>query len=239
MGQSGLSLVEGHTVREAIVESPFDYQKQTKLLIASFLPEHKDKFFLNQALSCLEQIVTSTNVGTMILFTSYFDLNNVYNHLGDTLYHNNRPFFAQGKGGSRSSMLNEFKRNNNGVLLGTNSFWEGVDVQGESLSLLILYKLPFQVPSEPLVEAYIDKLERENHDSFMHYMLPNALLKLRQGFGRLIRSKSDNGIVLIMDSRVSNKRYGDFFKQVLPAKCYEIRDPFHLSSEISSFFSKK
>ncbi|PKN79842.1 MAG: DNA polymerase III subunit epsilon [Candidatus Cloacimonetes bacterium HGW-Cloacimonetes-1] len=238
MGQSGLSLVEGHMVREVIVESPFDYQKQTKLLIASFLPEHKDKFYLNQALSCLEQIVTSTHVGTMILFTSYFDLNNVYNHLGDTLYHNNRPFFAQGKGGSRSSMLNEFKRNNNGVLLGTNSFWEGVDVQGESLSLLILYKLPFQVPSEPLVEAYIDKLERENHDSFMHYMLPNALLKLRQGFGRLIRSKSDNGIVLIMDSRVSNKRYGEFFKQVLPATCSEIRDPLQLTTEISNFFSK-
>jgi Rad3-related DNA helicase len=154
----------------------------------------------------------------MVLFTSYKDLNAVFDHLSDTLYHRNRPFFAQGKGGSRSSILNEFKQMDNAVLLGTSSFWEGVDVQGKSLSLLILYKLPFMVPSEPIVEAYIDKLERENKDSFMHYMLPTALLRLRQGFGRLIRSKADSGIVLIMDSRVSRKQYGDYFKKVLPAK---------------------
>jgi len=126
----------------------------------------------------------------------------------------------------------------NAVLLGTNSLWEGVDVQGKSLSLLILYKLPFMVPSEPIVEAYIDKLERENKDSFMHYMLPTALLKLRQGFGRLIRSKADSGIVLIMDSRVSRKQYGDYFKKVLPCRSMEMRDENELVSSIASFFNK-
>lgn len=136
-------------------------------------------------------------------------------------------------------MLNEFKQSKDGVLLGTSSFWEGVDIQGESLSLLILYKLPFMVPSEPIVEAFIDKLEREDKDSFMHYMLPNALLRLRQGFGRLIRSKSDNGIVLIMDSRVTSKRYGEYFKLVLPCDSYEIRDEHQLISEISSFFNRR
>ncbi|MDZ4183100.1 MAG: helicase C-terminal domain-containing protein, partial [Candidatus Cloacimonadaceae bacterium] len=139
--------------------------------------------------------------------------------------------------GSRSSILEEFKRHGNAVLLGTNSFWEGVDIQGESLSLLILFKIPFQVPSEPIVEAFIDKLERENKDSFMHYMLPNALLKLRQGFGRLIRSRSDRGIVLIMDSRVSNKRYGEYFKQVLPTACVETKDEMALISGITRFFN--
>jgi len=123
------------------------------------------------------------------------------------------------------------------VLLGTSSFWEGVDVQGDSLSLLILYKIPFQVPSEPIVEALIDKLERENKDSFMHLMLPNALLRLRQGFGRLIRSKTDRGIVLIMDSRVSRKKYGTYFKQILPGPCIELKDEQQLITEIGKFFN--
>ena len=113
-----------------------------------------------------------------------------------------------------------------------------MDIQGESLSLLILFKLPFLVPSEPIVEAYIDKLEREGKDSFMHYMLPNALLRLRQGFGRLIRSKTDRGVVLIMDSRVTNKRYGRFFKQVLPTKSLELKSELELLNEITAFFAK-
>ncbi len=236
-GQSGLSLVPPEKISAEIVDSPFDYESQTRLMVGSFLPEHKDRFFINQALGCVDQLLESTDVGTMILFTSYRDLNSVYDHISDNLYRRKRPFFAQGKGASRSSMLEEFKRHKNAVLLGTNSFWEGVDIQGESLSLLILFKLPFLVPSEPLVEALIDKLDREQKDSFMHLMLPNALLKLRQGFGRLIRSKSDRGIVLIMDSRVSNKKYGQYFKQVLPAKCLEMRSELELLTEVSRFFN--
>lgn len=237
MNQSGLNLVSSKPVRQSIVDSPFDYDKQSLLLISSFLPEHKDKFFQNQALGCLEQVFKVANVGTMALFTSYRDLDVVYDHLGDGLYHANRPFFAQGKGGSRSSILEDFKKSKNAVLLGTSSFWEGVDIQGESLSLLILYKIPFQVPSEPLVEALIDKLERENKDSFMHFMLPNALLRIRQGFGRLIRSKTDRGIVLIMDSRVSKKKYGEYFKQILPGRSIELRDEQQLISEVGRFFN--
>jgi len=237
--QSGLHLLESDKIDTRIVASPFDYDSQSKLMVSSFLPEHKDKFFLNQALGCVEQILASTDVGTMMLFTSYRDLNSVYDHIGDSLYHRGRPFFAQGKIGSRSTILEEFKNHTNAVLLGTSSFWEGVDVQGDSLSLLILFKLPFLVPSEPIVEAYIDKLERDGKDSFMHYMLPNALLRLRQGFGRLIRSKTDRGIVLIMDSRVSTKRYGSFFKEVLPTHCLELRGELELINEVTGFFNRK
>ena len=236
--QSGLNLIEEDKLQSEIVDSPFDYNSQSKLMISSFLPEHKDRFFMNQALSCLQQILGATDVGTMMLFTSYKDLNSVYEHLDDELYKKGRPFFAQGKVGTRTSILDEFKRHQNAVLLGTSSFWEGVDIQGESLSLLILFKLPFLVPSEPIVEAYIDKLEREGKDSFMHYMLPNALLRLRQGFGRLIRSKTDRGVVLIMDSRVTNKRYGSFFKQVLPTKSLELKSELELLNEITAFFAK-
>ena len=236
--QSGLHLVDKDKIDTVIVSSPFDYDQQSKLMVSSFLPEHKDKFFLNQALGCVKQILSSTDVGTMMLFTSYRDLNSVYDHIGDDLYHRGRAFFAQGKIGSRSSILEEFKNHGNAVLLGTSSFWEGVDVQGDSLSLLILFKLPFQVPSEPIVEAYIEKLEREGKDSFMHYMLPHALLRLRQGFGRLIRSKTDRGIVLIMDSRVSTKKYGTYFKEVLPTHSLELRSEFELINEVTRFFNK-
>ena len=235
-GQSGLSLVDPEKLDTSIVASPFDYDSQARLIVSSFLPEPRDRFFMNQALGCLEQLLASTDLGTMVLFTSYKDLNTVYDHVSEALYRRKRPFFAQGKAASRSSMLEEFKRHKNAVLLGTNSFWEGVDIQGESLSLLILFKLPFQVPSEPIVEALIDKLDREQKDSFMHFMLPNALLRLRQGFGRLIRSRGDRGIVLVMDSRVSNKYYGQYFKQVLPAKSLEMRSEVELLSEVSSFF---
>ncbi|MCB5277092.1 MAG: helicase C-terminal domain-containing protein [Candidatus Cloacimonadaceae bacterium] len=238
LNQSGLTLLEDKNVIERIVDSPFDYDKQSKLLISSFLPEPKDKFFQPQAMSCLKQIFQTVDVGTMALFTAYRDLDMAYNEVADHMYYSQRPLFAQGKVASRSSILEEFKKAQNAVLLGTSSFWEGVDVQGESLSLLILYKIPFQVPSEPLVEAYIDKLEREDKDSFMHYMLPNALLKIRQGFGRLIRSKNDRGIVLIMDSRVSRKRYGTYFKEILPGKHLELKDELQLMDEITRFFSK-
>ncbi len=238
LAQSGLNLLTDKQLNLSIVESPFDYDRQSLLLIASFLPEHKDKFFQGQALGCLEQVFQTAQVGTMALFTSYKDLDAVYKHVGDSLYHAKRPLFAQGKGGSRSSILDDFKRYKNAVLLGTSSFWEGVDVQGDSLSLLILYKIPFQVPSEPVVEALIDKLERENKDSFMHFMLPNALLRIRQGFGRLIRSKTDRGIVLIMDSRVSKKRYGEYFKQILPGRCIELQNEQQLVSEVGRFFNR-
>lgn len=236
--QSGLSLVPQDKIKACIVDSPFDYEHQASLMVSSFLPEPKDMFFINQAIGCLDQIVEATDVGTMILFTSYKDLNSVYDHISEKLYHSKRPFFAQGMVGSRSSILEEFKSHTNAVLLGTNSFWEGVDIQGDSLSLLILFKLPFQVPSEPVVEALIDKLDREKKDSFMHFMLPNALLKLRQGFGRLIRSRKDRGVVLIMDSRVSKKHYGVYFKQVLPAKCLEMRSELDLISAITRFFNR-
>lgn len=238
INQSGLNLLEEGKLVELNVESPFDYDNQSKLLVASFLPIPTDPYFKDQANSCLRQIFNTVDEGTMVLFTSYQDLDAVYDEVSDELYQADRTILAQGKGNNRSGMLQEFSRLKNAVLLGTASFWEGVDVQGDSLSLLILYKIPFQVPSEPLVEAYLDKLTRENKDSFMHYILPNALLKLRQGFGRLIRSKNDRGIVLIMDSRVTRKAYGKYFMEVLPAEGIKLKDDLMMINEITRFFSK-
>jgi ATP-dependent DNA helicase DinG len=238
--QSGLDLVTDKLVVERVVDSPFDYPSQSRLIVAGFLPEPGDeKYFLPQALDIVEMVMEGAPVGTLTLFTSYKDLDAAYSRLNDKLYQKNRPLFAQGKWSSRSALLDEFKKHNNAVLLGTSSFWEGIDVQGESLSLLIIFKLPFQVPTEPVVEAYIEKLQKENLNSFMHYSLPNALLRLRQGFGRLIRSKTDNGVVLILDPRVTTKYYGHFFQEVLPATSVIINDPLKLQSSVIEFLKHK
>jgi len=122
------------------------------------------------------------------------------------------------------------------VLLGTNSFWEGVDIPGESLSLLILYKLPFMVPTDPIVEAFIEKLDSEGKNSFMHYMVPTALLKYRQGYGRLIRNKTDKGVVLVLDSRIQTKKYGQYFKEILPTKTRAASNPVELYDYIGRWF---
>lgn len=236
MKQSGLDLQVERIIIEKVVESPFDYELQSRLMVAGFLPEPSEKYFVPQALDLIELILQNTPVGTLTLFTSYKDLDSAYHKLNEILYQSNRPLFAQGKWSSRSALLDEFKKHNNAVLLGTSSFWEGIDVQGESLSLLILFKLPFQVPTEPLVEALIEKLDKESKDSFMHYILPNALLRLRQGFGRLIRSKTDKGVVIIIDPRVTTKRYGHYFLEVLPAVVNVMQDPLQMQNSVIDFF---
>ncbi len=232
----GISLVETRDIRELVVPSPFDYEKQTEVCVAGFLPEHTDRFFGNQATTLIKETLLASRVGSMVLFTSYKDLNQMYENLGEVMYQNNVVMFAQGKGLNRSAMLDQFREHGNAVLLGTSSFWEGVDVQGKSLSLLILYKLPFQVPSEPIVEAYIEKLKDDGKDSFMHYMLPNALLKYRQGFGRLIRHKTDRGVVLILDTRVETKYYGKFFKQITPTRLRNASNPVELVDMVAGWF---
>jgi len=238
--QAGLDLLTDKLIIERVVDSPFNYHTQSRLMVAGFLPEPSDeKYFLPQALDVMELVLEGAPVGTLTLFTSYKDLEATYSRLNDLLYRKNRPLFAQGKWSSRSGILDEFKKHNNAVLLGTNSFWEGIDVQGESLSLLIIFKLPFQVPTEPVVEAYIEKLQKQNLNPFLHYTLPNALLRLRQGFGRLIRSKTDTGVVLILDPRVAtNKFYGHFFQEVLPADCVIVDDALTLQSNIIEFFKR-
>ena len=238
MNQSGLALLTDKAIEQIIVPSPFDYDKQSKLILTNFLPLPKDSFYVDQSLKILNTLISNTKQGSMVLFTSYKDLNYAFKELQEPLFEQGIKLLAQGISGSRNSILNEFKRNKNSVLLGTSSFWEGVDVQGDSLSQLIVFKLPFQVPSEPLVEAYIEKLEAANINSFMYVMLPNALLKVRQGFGRLIRSKQDKGVVIILDKRVITTKYGSYFQQILPCKLQVINTDLELIDVTNKFFNK-
>ena len=238
LGRMGLKNSDKLNLKNMIVDSPFDYDKQARVYVTSFLPAPADKFYDAQSSKIIMETIRRSNTGTLVLFTSYKNLNFVFDKMVDFCYEKDIPLIAQGKGLGRSAMLDRFKEHGKGIMLGTNSFWEGVDVQGNSLSLLILYKLPFQVPSDPIVEAYIEKLEKEGKNSFMHYMLPNALLKYRQGFGRLIRSKSDNGIVLVLDNRIKSKRYGHYFKEMIPAKTEFMSNDLELFDKISDWFSE-
>ena len=153
-----------------------------------------------------------------VLFTSYDLMHRVHDRIYPLLMAQGIPLYMQGKDMPRHQMLEEFRANIGSVILGADSFWQGVDVPGQALENIIITKLPFPVPGEPLVEARMEEMERNGVDSFKNYFLPEAILKLRQGFGRLIRTKTDKGIIVILDNRIVTKNYGKLFLQALP-KC--------------------
>ena len=150
------------------------------------------------------------------MFTSYASLRDCANRLKGRIEKMGLTMLVQGQGAPRKILLERFRSMENAVLFGTASFWQGIDVQGDSLRNVIIVKLPFAVPDEPVIEARLENIQRRGGNAFMEYSVPEAVIKLKQGFGRLIRSKTDLGIVAILDSRVMTKRYGKIFLEALP-----------------------
>jgi len=197
---------------EGIYPSHFDFETQTLLYIPKDLPPPRDPDFGPKVAKCTLEILKITSGRALVLFTSYQNLNLVH-----TLLYGKIPYtiYKQGEA-PKSVLLEKFRRDTHSVLLATSSFWQGVDVPGETLSCLIVDKLPFDSPGDPLVAARIESIKVRGGNPFMEYQLPSAIISLKQGLGRLIRNSTDCGILSILDSRIITSRYGRFFFESLP-----------------------
>lgn len=197
---------------ELIVDSPFDYERQAVLYLPQYMPEPSSKEFTAFVAQEVEKVLEKSQGRAFVLFTSYKNMDDVHERLKRKL-----PYTVLKQGEkSRSALLEQFKKDVHSVLFATSSFWQGVDVQGESLSCVIIDKLPFAAPNEPIVEARIEDLRQRGEDPFTTYQVPSAVITLKQGLGRLIRSKRDTGILCLLDNRILTKQYGKIFLESLP-----------------------
>ncbi len=225
------------TVRE-ILPSPFDYPAQCLFGIPDDLPgpredEHAHATAVVQVVS---DLAYASDGGMFVLFTSHASLRRAAQEVRGELG-NRWPILVQGEA-PRDALLRRFRECENAILLGTDSFWEGVDVPGRALRALVLNKLPFKVPSEPVTAARLERLAEEGLDGFMHYLLPHAALKLKQGFGRLIRSRQDMGVVVLLDSRVITKQYGRLLLSGLPRAERVIGSWARVRTRCEDFFAR-
>jgi ATP-dependent DNA helicase DinG len=205
--------------RELSLATEFNIRKQALLYIPKRMPDYRHPSYVEKAAEEIRLVLRVSQGRAFVLFTSYRQMEAIYEALANDLPY---PCLIQGKGGGKSRLLEQFKMTPNAVLFATASFWQGVDVKGEALSAVIIDKLPFQVPSDPLVAARSAHIQRGGGNPFSDYHVPTAILRLKQGFGRLLRSATDRGILAVLDNRLSTKPYGRLFLESLPD--YEVTD---------------
>jgi ATP-dependent DNA helicase DinG len=196
--------------------SPFDYEQQVTVYVESNLPEPSHDTFVEKAADSIKKYLLKTNGRAFVLFTSYRMLEEMAEILEPWLGSEGFTLLQQGGSVDRTTLLHQFKEDEKHVLFGTDSFWQGVDVPGDTLSNVIIVKLPFSVPDHPLLAGRLQQIKKQGGNPFFDYQLPSAIIKFKQGFGRLIRTKTDQGIVVILDSRIVHKRYGRHFLESIP-----------------------
>ena len=213
--RSGLDRVASERLEAIILETPFDFEKQALLCIPRDIPAPDKPEFLEECVSLVRQALAITKGHAFVLFTSFYALDFTHKRLEEELRGAGIAPLKQGAA-ARTQLLDRFRSDASSVLFATDSFWEGVDVAGEALQCVILPKLPFRVPTEPVLQARVEAIEAAGGNAFMTYTVPQAVIRFRQGFGRLIRRRSDRGAILVLDRRVVTKFYGRVFLESLP-----------------------
>ena len=225
-------------MKALVAASPFDYFRQALVLAPNFLPDPatNGKDYAEALAPFLRDLFMATEGRGLVLFTAY-DMMRAVTELARPLFESEGlTLYVQGEGLSREAMAARLKAGGRTVLFGSQSFWEGVDVAGEALSCVVLARLPFPQMGEPVTEARSEQIEAEGGSSFRDYMLPEAVIKFRQGFGRLVRTKSDRGVVIVADKRIVTKNYGAIFRKSIAASVHAVNSQGALLDRVRAFF---
>jgi DNA polymerase-3 subunit epsilon/ATP-dependent DNA helicase DinG len=236
----GLDAIPPGRLVELDAGSPFDYTRQCMVAVPAFLPEPSEAGadYAGELGALMAAIFERTRGRGMVLFTSYKMLRETTDVVRDKLEGRGIQVLAQGESGSREAITAAFKEDIESVLMGTHSFWEGVDAVGETLSCLVVARLPFAVFTDPIIAARCEQIDNRGGSSFIEYSVPSAVIRFRQGFGRLIRHRTDRGVVIVADRRIVTKRYGSWFRNSLPSKTVRFEDADTMIQAVESFLGE-